>query len=656
MAELKPPGGEPLLSTGQTTNKLGTAVEKRESESSSENIPESDSSAQQDTDDDSDRDSNSGEDDEPSKKAVQNLYEGKKECNCCINWVEEKPENKKEAATGTVITVRRNRDHEKEKSLSLHSILVHSEQLKDTLRDVLSGTGSAITSRDFVLERPFENVFHQWAAMTEMFKKSEDKEDLQHFKLLYEVLSTELGDFFDEVNDLLSNSLITYPLLWTIFPRGEICLTADDLGQAVAVRARNGAYSKEGYRLKCDFIDTDGKTFGLAGTCLEIPGFKDAVSIASLPVSPLKYNPEAEGIKEILVRRGRRFAELSSFHHKKCNGQEWHIGRKDAWLPRKSTGRIIIDPETFDDNNPAKAVFLRPLSSDQNDVTSFARSFKLVRDSEFLLCGSTVRGYSLKSKAWAKFTVDDVGEIEWNDTCASNLILPNGYKDLLLSLVEEQMLAEDGFDDFIEQKGQGLVLLLSGDTGVGKTLTAEVVAEKMRAPLYAVSAGQLGFDAEELEARLKLVLDIASKWDAVLLLDEGDVFLEKRTTSDLHRNRLVSIFLQLLEYYAGTLVITTNRAAVIDEAIKSRIHINIRLPGLTIEARKSLWENLLKENKIKHGLIEADFQSLAEVDVNGREIKNALKSGILMARKAKEPVSMTQLRVILDILTASKTT
>lgn len=72
--------------------------------------------------------------------------------------------------------------------------------------------------------------------------------------------------------------------------------------------------------------------------------------------------------------------------------------------------------------------------------------------------------------------MDDVREIGWNDTCTSNLILPNGYKDLLLSLVEEQMLAEDGFDDFIEQKGQGLVLLLSGDTGVGKTLTAEVDA------------------------------------------------------------------------------------------------------------------------------------------------------------------------------------
>ncbi|KAK1639317.1 P-loop containing nucleoside triphosphate hydrolase protein [Colletotrichum phormii] len=350
----------------------------------------------------------------------------------------------------------------------------------------------------------------------------------------------------------------------------------------------------------------------------EIPPFKGTASIASLPVSPLKCNPEAETIRNILIRRGRRFAELSGFHHKKCNGQEWYIGRKDALQPRKVFNRAYhFDAETFNDNNPANTVCLEPLSADQDDVAAFERSYQLARDSEFLLCASTVRGYSLKSKTWARFTVDNVGEIEWNDTCASNLILPNGYKDLLLSLVEEQMLAEDGFDDLIEQKGTasshpvwGLVLLLSGDTGVGKTLTADVVAEKMRAPLYAVSAGQLGFDAEELEERLKLVLEIASKWDAVLLLDEGDVFLEKRRTSDLHPNRLVS----------STLIITTNRAAVIDEATKSRIHINIRLPGLTIEARKSLWENLLKENKIKHGLVEADFQSLAEIDVNGREI------------------------------------
>lgn len=145
---------------------------------------------------------------------------------------------------------------------------------------------------------------------------------------------------------------------------------------------------------------------------------------------------------------------------------------------------------------------------------------------------------------------------------------------------------------------------------------------------------------------------IAIDWSPVSCSKTTSRLFEDRTL----RANIVQVFLQLLEYYSGTLIITTNRAAIIDEAIKSRIHINIRLPGLTIEARKSLWENLLKENKIKHGLIEADFQSLAEVDINGREIKNALKSGILMARKVKEPVSIAQLRVVPDILTASKAT
>jgi hypothetical protein len=73
----------------------------------------------------------------------------------------------------------------------------------------------------------------------------------------------------------------------------------------------------------------------------------------------------------------------------------------------------------------------------------------------------------------ATFAVEGVSDIEWNEECISNLILPNGYKDLLLSLVEEKMQGGDGFDDFVEQKGQGLIVLLGGPTGVGKTLTAE---------------------------------------------------------------------------------------------------------------------------------------------------------------------------------------
>ncbi len=105
--------------------------------------------------------------------------------------------------------------------------------------------------------------------------------------------------------------------------------------------------------------------------------------------------------------------------------------------------------------------------------------------------------------------------------------------------------------------GKGMIMLLSGPPGVGKTLTAEsgkssssypltllgwlpLVAENMHAPLYMMSAGDLGLESSEVESSLSNVLEMTSKWNAVLLLDEADVFLEQRSAHDLERNKLVS--------------------------------------------------------------------------------------------------------------------
>lgn len=76
------------------------------------------------------------------------------------------------------------------------------------------------------------------------------------------------------------------------------------------------------------------------------------------------------------------------------------------------------------------------------------------------------------------------------------------------------------------------------------------------------SAGELGKDPRYLEAELQKILDICHAWGAILLLDEADVFLEKRNMQDIHRNALVSIFLRQLEYFQGILFLTTNRVEV----------------------------------------------------------------------------------------------
>jgi SpoVK/Ycf46/Vps4 family AAA+-type ATPase len=83
-------------------------------------------------------------------------------------------------------------------------------------------------------------------------------------------------------------------------------------------------------------------------------------------------------------------------------------------------------------------------------------------------------------------------------------------------------------------------LLLTGPAGVGKTLTAEAVAEELKTPLYSISAGQLGTGVESVEEQLSSVLEFATNWNAILLLDEADIFLEKRSMDNLERNGLVS--------------------------------------------------------------------------------------------------------------------
>ena len=78
-------------------------------------------------------------------------------------------------------------------------------------------------------------------------------------------------------------------------------------------------------------------------------------------------------------------------------------------------------------------------------------------------------------------------------------------------------------------------------------MTAESIAELLKRPLYSVAIGELGTTPDKLEDKLRDILDMASRWNAVILLDEADVFLEKRADNDIHRNAMVGVFLRLLE-------------------------------------------------------------------------------------------------------------
>ena len=171
------------------------------------------------------------------------------------------------------------------------------------------------------------------------------------------------------------------------------------------------------------------------------------------------------------------------------------------------------------------------------------------------------------------FAIDRVEDVVWEEGAFTSLVLGAKQKTLIHSLIKQHNARASSFDDIVRGKGKGLVGLLAGRPGCGKTLTAEAVAEVTHRPLYIVSAGELGIRPEDLDERLARILELAQTWNAVLLLDEAEVFIQMRSMTDVKRNALVSIFLRQLEYYQGILILTTNLIGSVDPAFESTYHI-----------------------------------------------------------------------------------
>ena len=192
-------------------------------------------------------------------------------------------------------------------------------------------------------------------------------------------------------------------------------------------------------------------------------------------------------------------------------------------------------------------------------------------------------------------------------------------------------------------------MLLSGPPGTGKTLMAEAVADRTRRPLFYLQAEDLGISAAVLGANIKKVFEMATEWDAVILLDEADVFMAERHPQDIARNELVSIFLRELEYFKGIIFLTTNLYSTIDSAFRSRVSLHLLFNALTPEARTLIWRKFLdrlprprkqiepspssppeeghreEENTSEETLTDEDVRELGAWQLNGREIKTAVK-------------------------------
>jgi hypothetical protein len=395
----------------------------------------------------------------------------------------------------------------------------------------------------------------------EKSKQQPDTQLLDDLSVTLAYLEKDYGSERSEMRGILGEGLITFELLGKFFtPNCELFTDKNELKEPQVMKFTSGEYeeSQSGekwYLVLASLITHDGEDLGWGKTRIKLPYFQGKMKVVDLQVFPLDRHAQRESIRLDLANRGRRFVSL--LQEPVCawygatavcsvrTGSDWE---EVKFLANK---RVMVDPSAWLTHNHSWNTLRTPIVRDKKSV------LLSVRDEDFLFCNHRILGFSFEEKRWGAFAVSRLSNPKWDEAAFGKVILPQDQLALIRDLVISHRIPseadgrdeDDGDDDIIKGKGQGLVGMLSGNPGVGKTLTAEAVSEVSHRPLYAVSAGELGTAVDEVDKRLGMVLDITRRWRCVLLIDEADVFLHSRDDNvSLERNAVVSVFLRRLEF------------------------------------------------------------------------------------------------------------
>jgi hypothetical protein len=389
-------------------------------------------------------------------------------------------------------------------------------------------------------------------------EKAADRPDQALIDDIIVALDFHVEEYASEIgslDSLLEKGEISYNLLWAIFkPKGLVFTETNALHEPqvltlYALSKRTDSDSKkETLEVIAKEVNHDGETLGWGTETFRIPEFQGSRKISSLTIFPLEHHSDSERLRKSILERGNKYIDLLEPTCRMYDGlATYPVYEGSKWVEKRfnATGRIMIDPVAFRMKDPDSI-----LTEPSVDIAINSKSL----DNEGRICTHhRVLGFSFQQKRWGAFAVSRISDVTWNQGAFERVIMPQKKHAIIRTLVESHLGKVNTFSDIISGKGKGLVGLLSGGPGVGKSLTAEAVAELCKRPLYTITSADLGTDASEVDQNLEMVLEFTRRWGCVLLIDEADVFLQKRNTTQLNVNALVSVFLRHLESVAPNL-------------------------------------------------------------------------------------------------------
>lgn len=236
------------------------------------------------------------------------------------------------------------------------------------------------------------------------------------------------------------------------------------------------------------------------------------------------------------------------------------------------------------------------------------------------------------------------------------LVLPPEQKSLLQQITDQVGYRNRVYEDwgFRQQmnRGLGINALFAGESGTGKTMAAEVIANVLELDLYridlsAVVSKYIG----ETEKNLRRLFDAAEDSGAIIFFDEADALFGKRSevkdSHDRYANIEINYLLQRMETYRGLAILATNMKSALDKAFVRRLRFIVDFPFPDVEQRTEIWQKIFPPGSP----LEEDFdhRRLARLNLTGGNIHNVAINAAFLAAQENSPITMPL------VLSAAKT-
>lgn len=482
-------------------------------------------------------------------------------------------------------------------------ILFFDENIANNLKKITEYSG-------LYSDSPVIELYFLYNSIKDLRTNYKNKYNNYETKLILNFIEELFKEKYNKMDMMIKENKIDYNSLWYYFDNTGVIYNIKFYDTKICMKYEYFEYVKG-----------DENRFMMFGKVLyfekgsikegyhaySIKKFNGTRSIDSFKINT--YENISDDDKKTYINYGKIVEKMSNkISYMYLKGNQYVLEKHIVTCIRDN--RVIVDSEGLDkfDNKPFNFELIKNMDEEMNDE-------------HYSIIIPFVGVYSMgTNKCWGMSHVKDLTSVKYQSDSFDYLVLEENKKSILKGLIK---CHRKDLYDFIEGKGQGMIFLLNGPPGVGKTLTAEATSEFLERPLYNVNVGDLGTNPEVMEGIMERIIEYCERWGAIILIDEADIFLEEREFSNIIRNALVSTFLKFLEFNKGIMFLTTNRLKSLDEAVKSRVNMFISYSALNYNSRKNVWNSIIKKWNLD--IPEKYINQVSEYKLNGREIRNYMR-------------------------------